>query len=63
MTIFEELRQPEVQMLRERYHELTSRWPGYHWEEFSSVEEFKLHLREKIAKIEKELGEEGAEKG
>lgn len=55
MTIFEELQQPEVKTLRERYHQLTGYWAGYHWEEFGSIESFKAYLCEEIAKEEEEL--------
>ena len=57
MTVFEELQQPEVKSLRERYHELTGYWVGYHWEEFGSIEEFKTYLREKI--FEEEAKQKG----
>ncbi len=57
MTVFEELRQPEIKKLRERYHELTGYWTGYHWEEFGSIEEFKLYLKEKIAEEERRTEE------
>lgn len=59
MTIFEELQQPEVKALRERYHELYGYWVGYHWECFGSIEEFKDYLHKEIAAKEKEL--EGAQ--
>ena len=57
MNVVEELKKPEVRTLRERYHELTGRWFGYHWEEYGSIEEYVEKLRAKIAKAEKNLEE------
>lgn len=54
MNVVEELRRPEIQALRERYHELTGFWVGYHWEEYGSIEDFVKNLKKKIAKAEKE---------
>lgn len=58
MTISEALWQPEIRALRERYHELTGFWVGYHWTEYSSIEDYVEKLKAKIAKAEKELEDE-----
>ena len=58
MNVVEELRKPEIRALRERYHELTGFWQGYHWEDFGSMDEFKDYLRKEIAKEEKKLREQ-----
>lgn len=55
MTIGEALWQPEIRALRERYHELTGFWIGYHWTEYSSIEDYVEKLKAKIAKAEREL--------
>lgn len=56
MTFLEELKSEEVQSLKKRYHELYGVWIGYHWNDYGSVEEYKEHMRKKIAEKEKELG-------
>ncbi len=61
MTVWEQLQEPEVKALRERYHNLTGCWVGLHWEELSTVDALKKYLREEISKMEKELGEDGSE--
>lgn len=58
MNVVEELRKPEIRALRERYHELTGFWQGYHWECFGSIEDFKEYLQGKIAEEEKKLADE-----
>lgn len=57
MTLLEELEQPEVQALVERYHDLTGFWQGYHWESFANVDAYKKYLRQKIAEKEKEYAQ------
>lgn len=52
MKIADEMQRPEVVALRNRYHELYGVWPGYHWEEFSSIEQFVDYLKGKIAEKE-----------
>ncbi len=54
MNVVEELRKPAIRALRERYHELTGYWVGYHWEEYGSIDDYVEKLKEKIAKAEKE---------
>lgn len=55
MTVYEQLHTPEVQALRERYHELYGGWVGLHWEGCSTIDTLKEYLRQKIAEKEREL--------
>lgn len=55
MNVVAVLQKPEIRTLRERYHELTGFWVGYHWTEYSSIEDYVEKLKAKIAKAEKEL--------
>lgn len=57
MTIFDELKTPEVYALRSRCRELYGYCRGYHWNDFGSVEDYKNYLIAKIAEKEKELAE------
>ena len=38
----------EVQALRERYHEITGEWLGFHWDCFGSINEYKEYMRNRI---------------
>lgn len=53
MTVAEAFKQPEIRALRERYHDLTGCWLGYHWRDYGSIEDYVEKLKEKIAKAEK----------
>lgn len=55
MNVVEELKKPKVWALREKHHELTGRWFGYHWEEYGSIEECVKKLKAKIVKADREL--------
>lgn len=55
MNVVAALQKPEIRALRERYHELTGFWVGYHWSEYGSIEDYVEKLKAKIAKAERAL--------
>lgn len=55
MSVYEQLHEPEIKALRERYHELYGGWVGLHWEGCSTIESLKEYLKKKIAEKEKGL--------
>lgn len=53
MSVYEQLHEPEIKALRERYHELYGGWVGLHWEGCNTIEALKEYLEKKIAEKEK----------
>ena len=49
MDLFDKLREAEIMELRKKCHEITGKWPAYHWECFGSIDEYKEHMRKIIA--------------
>lgn len=47
-ALIEKLKEPEIQELRKRYHEVTGEWLGFHWDCFGSIEEYKEYMRNTI---------------
>lgn len=39
---------PEIQELRNKYHELTGEWLPYHWDCFHGIEDYKAYMRKTI---------------
>ena len=52
MNLFEKLREPEIMELKKKCHEITGKWPAYHWDCFRSIDEYKEHMRKIIEEHE-----------
>ncbi len=51
-NLFDRLREPEVMSLREKCHEITGKWPAYHWDCFGNIDEYKEHMKKIIEEHE-----------